>query len=143
MDINSKSIWEYEVKNTNYKILNSDITTDICIIGGGIAGINIAYKLYKNNLDFIVLEKNKICNKTTKYSTAKITAQHGLIYYNIKQKYGINNARKYLESNLKAVEEYKKIISNENIDCDFETCDSVIFTQDINKKKDIEKNITA
>ena len=34
MDINSKSIWEYEVKNTNYKILNSDITTDICIIGG-------------------------------------------------------------------------------------------------------------
>ena len=139
MDINSKSIWEYNTNNNNYKTLNSDINTDICIIGGGIAGINIAYKLHENNLNFIVLEKNKICNKTTKYSTAKITAQHGLIYYNIKQKYGLSIARKYLNSNLKAIEEYKKIISNENIDCDFETCDSVIFTQDINKKKDIEK----
>ncbi len=138
MDINSKSIWEYNTNNNNYKTLNSDINTDICIIGGGIAGINIAYKLYKNNLNFIVLEKNKICNKTTKYSTAKITAQHGLIYYNIKQKYGLSIARKYLNSNLKSIEEYKEIISNENIDCDFETCDSIIFTQDINRKKDIE-----
>ena len=138
MDINSKSIWEYNTNNNNYKTLKSDINTDISIIGGGIAGINIAYKLYKNNLNFIVLEKNKICNKTTKYSTAKITAQHGLIYYNIKQKYGLSIARKYLNSNLKSIEEYKKIISNENIDCDFETCDSIIFTQDINRKKDIE-----
>ena len=55
-----------------------------------------------------------------------------------KQKYGLSIARKYLNSNLKSIEEYKEIISNENIDCDFETCDSIIFTQDINRKKDIE-----
>lgn len=137
MDINSKSIWEYTINN-NFKKLDKDIFTDVCIIGGGIAGINIAYKLYKNNIDFILIDKNKICNKTTKYSTAKITAQHGLIYYDIEQKYGLNTAKEYLKANLKAIEELKNIIATENIDCDFKTCDSIVFTNDNNRKKDID-----
>ena len=135
MDINSKSIWEYNINNSEFKKLDKDISTDVCIIGGGIAGINIAYKLYKNNINFILIDKNKICNKTTKYSTAKITAQHGLIYYNIMKKYGLTTAKEYLEANLRAIDELKNIISAENIDCDLKICDSIIFTNDDNRKK--------
>ena len=79
-----KSIWDKSITdNTNYNTLKNDISTNVCIIGGGITGISTGYYLYKNNIDFIVLERNNICDNTTKFSSAKITSQHSLIYHNL------------------------------------------------------------
>ena len=91
MMYSSSSIWDDCLnKVPKYNKLKKDIKTDVCIIGGGITGVSTGYYLFKNNIDFVLLEKNKICNGVTKYSTAKITSQHNLIYSDIIKKYGIN-----------------------------------------------------
>ena len=39
---------------------------DVCIIGAGITGINLAYLLNANHLNVILLEKDSICNRTNR-----------------------------------------------------------------------------
>ena len=43
-----KSYWiDSEKEKKSYKALNKDIETDVCIIGGGITGVSVAYYLKK------------------------------------------------------------------------------------------------
>ena len=45
----NKSIWMDDLNNKTYSKLENNITCDILIIGGGIAGISTAYFLKKCN----------------------------------------------------------------------------------------------
>lgn len=138
MMYNFESIWDNTItKIPKFNILNKDINTYVCIIGGGITGVSTGYMLHKNNVDFVLLEKNTICSNTTKFSTAKITSQHGLIYTDIAKKYGLKYAKLYLDANNEAIQNIKEIVENDNIDCDFTEQDSYIFTQDIKYRGNI------
>lgn len=144
MMYSSSSIWDDCLnKVPKYNKLKKDIKTDVCIIGGGITGVSTGYYLFKNNIDFVLLEKNKICNGVTKYSTAKITSQHNLIYSDIIKKYGINYAKQYLNANNVALNNIKEIITLEKIDCDFKTQDSYVFTQDMSYIQNINEEYKA
>lgn len=144
MMYSSSSIWDDCLnKVPKYNKLKKDIKTDVCIIGGGITGVSTGYYLFKNNIDFVLLEKNKICNGITKYSTAKITSQHNLIYSDIIKKYGINYAKQYLNANNIALNNIKEIITSEKIDCDFKSQDSYVFTQDMSYIQNINEEYKA
>lgn len=71
------SYWIESTKNIEkkYPELKDDIETDVCIIGGGLTGISLAYELYKVGLKVIVLEKDQIGKKTTGNTTGKITSR--------------------------------------------------------------------
>lgn len=144
MMYNSNSIWDDTIsKVPKFNKLNKNIKTEVCIIGGGITGVSTGYYLFKNNIDFILLEKDKICNNTTKFSTAKVTSQHDLIYSNIIKKYGIKYAKQYLDANNEAIKNIEEIIQTENIDCEFKKQDSYIFTQDMSYKENINEEYKA
>ncbi|MBQ8546549.1 MAG: FAD-dependent oxidoreductase [Clostridia bacterium] len=121
-----KSIWENDIEFPQFPTLNCDTECDVLIIGGGIAGILCAYMLNSAGVDYILLESDRICNKATSLTTAKITSLHGFIYSRLIKEFGIDIARLYYEANEEAIAEYKKIVKN--IDCDFEICDSYIYS---------------
>lgn len=137
-----KSYWinslnEKEINK--YETLQENINTDICIIGGGLTGINLAYNLSKHNIKTVLIEKDRICRSTSGNSTAKITSQHGLIYKYLADSKGIDFAKNYYSANEDAIENISNIIKNENIECDFEYQPSCVFTKtfkDIQKLKD-------
>lgn len=62
------SYWIDSVKKNKkeFSKLSEDLTTDVCIIGGGITGLTTAYYLSKTSLKTVVLEKYKICEHTTR-----------------------------------------------------------------------------
>ena len=136
------SLWIDSIDKT-YKFdeLNKNIETDICIVGAGIFGMTCAY--YLSNLGFkvVLIDKNNLAG-TTCYTTGKITSQHGLFYNYLNTSYNINFAKDYLEANERAIKNIKSIIEKENIDCDFETQNSYIYTtkkDEINRLKDEQK----
>ena len=77
---NNKSFWLDTEKRKEYESLNENLECDVCIIGGGMAGISCSYYLSKNGFNTVVLERDKIASKTTGHTTAKITSQHDLFY---------------------------------------------------------------
>ena len=135
------SFWLENFKNKTYSSLDKNLKIDVCIIGGGLTGISCGYYLAKNNLKVCILEKDKIMEKTSGHTTAKITAHHGLIYKYLYDSYGKDTAKKYLESNQEAITNIKNIIDTENIDCDFEFQNNYIYTTDANGIKKIKDEI--
>ena len=141
-----KSYWIKSVdeKDVNrFERLQENIKTDICIIGGGLTGLNLMYNLRKYNINTVLIEKDRICRSTSGNSTAKITSQHGLIYKYLADSKGIDYAKNYYKANEEAIENIVNIINKENIQCDFEYQPSYVFTgtiEDIQKLKD-EANV--
>lgn len=113
-------------KMPEFEPLTQDIKTDVLIIGGGLAGILCAYRLKQAGIHYALVEADRLCGGVTGFTTAKITAQHGLIYEKLLRTFGLERAQMYLQANLSAVEQYRKLCSG--IDCDFEEMDSYVYT---------------
>ena len=62
----------------------------------------------------------------TAHTTAKITAQQGLIYEKVLQSLGQERAELFLKANLKAVQHYKNL--GRFVDCDMEEADSYLYS---------------
>lgn len=125
------SIWQKTAELPSFPALEKDIKTDVLIIGGGLAGILTAYKLREKGVNCIVVEKDRICQKVTGNTTAKITSQHGFCYSKILKSNGFENAKIYLHANEQAIREYEKLC--EKIDCDFEKKDNFVYSlEDMN-----------
>lgn len=114
-------------------------STDVLVIGGGIAGILCAYKLKKAGVDCKLVEADKICSGVTKNTTAKITLGHGLIYDKMIQRFGYEIAKLYLEAQMRAGEEYDRLCHS--IACDYEKKTSYVYS--VNDRKKVEKEIKA
>lgn len=122
------SIWTKTAQLPLFQPLRSNIHTDVLIIGGGLSGLLCAHKLKHAGISCIVVEANTIGCGITKNTTAKITAQHGLIYDKILNKYGKEKAELYLRANLSALEQYRELCSS--MDCDFREQDSFVYSLD-------------
>ena len=112
-----ESIWTKDVEMPQFSPLDADRKTDTLIIGGGMAGLLCGYFLNKKGVNYMILEKDRVCGATTGNTTAKITTQPGLIYSKNHRRYGPDHARRYMEANKLALEMYKDICKD--IDCDF------------------------
>lgn len=135
------SLWLKNSNKNNFEKLNSDITSDVCIIGAGIFGLTCAYYLSKAGLKVTVVEKSQIARKTTGHTTGKITSQHGLIYTYLNETYGEKFARDYLFANQEAIQNIKNIIDIENINCDFEKQSSFVYTTNESEINTIKKEV--
>lgn len=120
------SLWEDTTKMPSFPKLDQDIKTDVLIIGGGMAGVLCAYMLNAAGVDYVLAEAESIGMGITKNTTAKITAQHGLIYKKLIKEFGIQKAKQYLDLNLRAVETFRTLC--EDTDCGFENRDAYVYS---------------
>ncbi|WP_243144616.1 FAD-dependent oxidoreductase [Defluviitalea raffinosedens] len=139
----SNSYWIASTKETNYPKLSEDLSVDVAIIGGGMVGISCAYYLKNEGFKVAVIEAKRIAEGVTGNTTAKITAQHHLIYDSLIRKFGEEIAQQYASANIWAIEEIAKIIEQNNIDCDFIRQPAYIYTQSEDYIKQIEDEVKA
>ncbi len=133
------SVWTDSVELQHFPTLKENIKTDVLIVGGGLAGILCAYMLSKKGVKYVLVEAKEICSGITKNTTAKITSQHGLIYHKLIQRFGLEKACLYYESNEAAVRKYRELCRN--IDCDFEEKPNYVYS--LSKSDKIEKELIA
>lgn len=133
------SIWTKSVKMPEFPVLEEDVKTDVLIIGGGMAGILCAYFLQANGVDYILAEGREIGSGITKNTTAKITAQHGLIYHSLLKSIGAEKAALYLKANQDALKKYAELCRE--MDCDFRFETSYVYS--LNNRRKLEKEAKA
>ncbi len=134
-----RSLWEQTAKQECFSALDKNISTDVLIIGGGLCGLLCAYLLQEAGIDYALVEAETICSGITKNTTAKITAQHGLIYQNLLHNFGMEKAKQYLSANEAALHQYRQLCRT--IDCSFESRDSYVYS--LNNRKKIEREAAA
>lgn len=122
-----ESIWSQTCQLRQREALPGDMKTDIAVIGAGMAGILIASALQEAGRRVVVLEAERIAGGQTRNTTAKLTCQHGLLYEKLIRTLGREKARQYAQANAAALEEYRRIIADRNIDCDLEQQDAWVY----------------
>ena len=134
-----QSVWFENINKPEFDSLDGNCETGVLIIGGGLAGILCAYMLEQKGVDYLLIEADRICSGVTADTTAKVTAQHGLIYDKIIGKYGLGYAREYYNLNSNAVNIYREICKK--YDCNFETKSAYVYS--LEENEDIENEIEA
>lgn len=137
------SYWLDGPEIPKFASLNESIRTDIVIVGGGIVGITAAYLLRNSGRSVTVLEGGRLLHGTTGYTTAKLSAQHGLIYDELISTFSEQQAGDYYEANRKAMDWVKQLVDEYGIDCGFETRPAYLYSESTKGEEQIEKEYEA
>ncbi len=133
-----KTLWQATSSLPRFPQLSGEIRADVAVIGGGMAGLLTAYYLQKKGANAVLLEQGRICGGTTCGTTAKITAQHGLLYHKLLRSSGEEYAKGYYKANMDAVAELKALCQKAG--CPMEEKENFVYSAD---KKKLEKEWAA
>ncbi|GKV69227.1 putative Rieske 2Fe-2S iron-sulfur protein YhfW [Sporosarcina sp. NCCP-2716] len=142
-DVKQHSIWKTTGGGVSYPRLAQDIEVDTAVIGGGISGVLTAYLLAKEGQSVALVEAREIGNGCTGGTTAKLSAQHQLIYAELIEREGLDIAKQYYEANMEGIRHIGKIVEEHGVDCDFKEMDAFVFTQEHANVAELRKEADA
>lgn len=137
------TFWIDSVKPIAYHTLTQDSSTEVVIVGGGIAGVTIAYCLLKSGKKVALVEDGFIGSGETGRTTAHLVTALDDRYYELARIYGEEKAKDIAQSHAVAIDFVEEIIRKENIACDFKRVDGYLFLHPTDKKESLDKELEA
>lgn len=134
-----RSVWLATTPLTDYPAQDGDLTVDVAVVGGGIAGISVAHRLKELGKTVALVEKSRIVEATTGNTTAKVTSLHGLIYTRLSKKFTDEGVRIYGMANEAAIDHAEELVNKYKIDCDFEPLDAYTYAQEEKGRKEVKE----
>lgn len=122
----SKSIWE-DVVLPHFSSLDKNLRADVCVVGGGMSGVSIAYQLGKRGHKVILLEGARLASGQTGRTTAHLTYQPEEQLKNLIKQHEKDNLSLYLDSHKRAIDVIEDTVFQENISCDFKHTTGFLF----------------
>ena len=90
-----------------------------------------------------LIEAGRLINGVTGHTTAKITAQHSLIYAQLIKTFGENKAKQYYDTNIESLDFIRQLIKELNIQCAYETKNAFIYAESHYGKRKLEREAAA
>src|SRR5262245_39834109 len=88
-----QSVWSATSRMPDYPVLDHDAPTDVCIVGGGIAGLTTAYLLGQSGKSVIVIDDGPLAGGMTQVTTAHLANAIDDRIYEIERLHGREGAR--------------------------------------------------
>jgi glycine/D-amino acid oxidase-like deaminating enzyme/nitrite reductase/ring-hydroxylating ferredoxin subunit len=124
--------------------LTADARCDVCVVGGGIAGLTAAYLLASEGKSVVVLDgKQKLAAGETLYTTAHLSWVIDDRFSHVASVRGDEAAKLAAESHRSAIELIDAIRRREGIECDFFRVDGYLFPGDTGGTDPIRKELVA
>ena len=124
------SLWVGTTAESRFPTLSGDVEADVAVIGGGIAGLMTAALCRQDGHRVALLEAGRLAAGATGYTTAKLTALHGLVYDQLARSFGDSAAAQYADANLAGMAKVAALVDRHGIDCDFERQPAFTYTTD-------------
>lgn len=139
----SKSFWMDQCPLRSTAVLTENLSTDICIIGGGIAGLTCAYRLLQEGKNVVILDDGPLCGGETSRTTAHLTNTLDDRYFILEQKFGPEGTTLAAQSHAAAIDFIERVSREEKIDCDFERVKAYLFVPPNESKDVLQKEIES
>src|SRR5215467_5641613 len=137
------SAWIDGHKITAHKELSSDLRTDICIVGAGIAGLSVAYLLSREGKSVVVLEAGHIGFGETSRTTGHLSNALDDRYSELERLFGRDGAARAQQSHWEAIGAIEQIVDREQIECDFTRLDGYLFASPGQPLDELESELNA
>lgn len=137
------SIWMTTAEIPHREALAGNLTTDVCVVGAGIAGLTTAYLLTEEGRSVVVLDDGAIASGETSRTTAHLVNALDDRYFEIENMHGEKGARLAAASHTAAIDRIEAIVAKEKIDCDFERLDGYLFVPPGESTELLDKELEA
>lgn len=121
------SIWAQTAPIAAMPELSGELQADVCVIGGGIAGLSTAYLLSLEGQRVVLLEARELGSGETGRTTAHL-APPDEWYHCLERTFGSVQARLIAAGQLAAIGQVASIVGSEGIDCEFERVDGYLYS---------------
>jgi glycine/D-amino acid oxidase-like deaminating enzyme/nitrite reductase/ring-hydroxylating ferredoxin subunit len=138
----SKSLW-LPVPDVAGEPLDDSRPADLVVVGGGIAGLSVAYQAARDGREVVVLDRGGIGSGMTARTTGHLSCTLDDFYHEFIALRGEDEARLLYQSQAAAIDRIEQIVQSEVIDCDFVRCDGYLFLGKGDDPKLLEKEIDA
>jgi glycine/D-amino acid oxidase-like deaminating enzyme/nitrite reductase/ring-hydroxylating ferredoxin subunit len=137
------SYWTDSVQSALKNPLRENLTTDVVIVGGGLAGMSIAYCLTQSGKRVVLVEDGNIGSGETGRTTAHLVTALDDRYYHLEKVFSEEKAKLIAESHQLAIDFVEDTILKEKIDCGFERLDGYLFLHPTDTPDSLEKELVA
>ena len=139
----SRSVWMDTSKLPLESSLTEEISTDVCIVGAGIAGMSTAYSLAREGKAVVVLDDGPIGGGMTARTTAHLTNALDDRYFEIERLHGKEGAQLAAASHTEAINAIEAIVKRETIRCEFVRLDGFLFVPPREPTKVLDDELDA
>jgi glycine/D-amino acid oxidase-like deaminating enzyme len=120
----------------NYPSLDSDLTCDVAVVGGGITGALVSYHLAQAGVKTILVDKREIGNGSTSGSTGLLQYEVDVPLRKLVRQIGAAKANRSYQLCLEAIDKIELLIKKLRIYCEFEKKPSLFLAR---KKNEISE----
>jgi glycine/D-amino acid oxidase-like deaminating enzyme/nitrite reductase/ring-hydroxylating ferredoxin subunit len=128
--MDTTSVWRATAPASGYARLQSDASTDVLVIGGGITGATLALLLARQGRHVVLLEADTIGSGSTGNSTGNLyeTVTEGLC--TIEKRWGADVARQTMQRRRSAIEFIETQAAAGDGQTHFRRCDQFLYGRD-------------
>ncbi|MBO3444028.1 FAD-dependent oxidoreductase [Clostridium sp. CCUG 7971] len=111
-----------------FKYLDKDLETEVCVIGGGVTGAIVGYYMSKNNISSVVLDKSRFAHLSTSVTTSLLQYELDDNLSDLTEYTTLSNAIKSYKLGLKALSELEDFIKINGNHCLYKKKDTLLYT---------------
>lgn len=126
-----------------FPALAEDTRVDVCVIGAGIAGLSVGYRLAREGRKVVLLDDGPIAGGETERTTAHLANALDDRFSTLEKKFGEEGARLAAESHGAAIDFIQQIVELEKIECAFSRLDGFLFQPPGGPEQDLRDEFHA
>lgn len=134
----SGSVWRSAFTRAPNPPLHTDLTTDLCVIGAGIAGLSTAVEAALAGLNVVVLEAAEAAGGETSMTSAHLTNVFDSGFTYIERHNGADAVRLAASAHMAAIARIEELTRLEGIACQFARVNGYLFAHDDGAAADID-----
>ncbi len=123
--------------------LHRETTTDVCVIGAGVAGLSTALQLLRLGKRVIVLEAGSIGGRETMRTTAHLSSALDDRFHRLEKLHGLARTRMAATSHRAAIDWIEAFVQHEGVDCGFERVDGFLFAGESQEAEELTWELAA
>ena len=127
------------LKKDKPRTLEHDISTEVLVIGGGMAGLSAAQKFKERGLKVVLIEQSYCGAGASGKSSGFVTPDAEISFHEFIKKYGEVEAKKIWELVNSGVNLIRNNIITHQLSCDYQTQDTLIVA---NSHRAFSKDLT-